>query len=354
VRLPSPVAAVCLLATTAGTAAAQGLPPVPVPPENPITEEKRVLGKILFWEEQLSTDDTMACGTCHRPASATTDPRVGVHPGLDGTEGTPDDVHGSPGVVRQDEFGNPVPDPVFGTDVQVTPRATPSFLGTQWAPLLFWDGRAGSEFIDPDTGLTAIAQGGALENQALAPLLNDVEMACENRNFTDVTAKLSTAVPLALATDLPADVAAALAFDPTYADLFTSAFGDPAVTPARIAFAIATYERTLIPDQTPWDAFVAGDPGALTPQQAQGWDVFRGSRCSICHPPPLFTDNSFRNIGLRPIAEDAGRFDITGAPTDRGRFKVPSLRGAALRPRLMHNGRRTDIPNVIAFYILAP
>lgn len=349
------ISAVSAVLLGARPAAAQGgLPPVPVPPQNPITEEKRVLGKILFWDEQLSSDDTVACGTCHRPASAATDPRVGVHPGLDGTAGTPDDVLGSPGVARADEYGNAYPDPVFGTDVQVTPRSTPSFFGTQWAQQTFWDGRAGGEFVDPETGLTLLPAGGALENQALGPILNDVEMACENRDWGDVATKLAGVTPLALATDLPADMGAALAIDPTYGDLFDAAFGDPAITAARIAFAIATYERTLIPDQTPWDAFVSGDTGAMTAAQARGWDVFRGSRCSICHAPPFFTDNSFRNIGLRPIAEDAGRFDVTGSPTDRGRFKVPSLRNAALRPRLMHNGQRTDIPDVIAFYVLAP
>jgi hypothetical protein len=188
----------------------------------------------------------------------------------------------------------------------------------------------------------------------MGPILSDVEMACENRDWDDVSTKLAGVTPLALATDIPADMGAALATDPTYGDLFAAAFGDPAITAARIAFAIATYERTLIPDGTPWDAFVAGNPGALTPAQTRGWDVFRGSRCSVCHAPPFFTDNSFRNIGLRPIAEHAGRFDVTGLAADRGRFKVPSLRNAVLRPRMMHNGRRTDIPNVIGFYVLAP
>ena len=54
----------------AASLTAQGLPPVPAPAQNPITAEKAVLGKILFWDEQLSSDDTVACGTCHRPATA--------------------------------------------------------------------------------------------------------------------------------------------------------------------------------------------------------------------------------------------------------------------------------------------
>ena len=78
-------------------AAAQPLPPVPVPPQNPITEPKRVLGKILFWDEQLSSDDTIACGTCHLPVKGGGDDRVGTHPGPDGVFGNADDILGSPG-----------------------------------------------------------------------------------------------------------------------------------------------------------------------------------------------------------------------------------------------------------------
>ncbi len=68
-RLFAPIA--CSLLSS--TVSAQQLPPVPVPVENPITEAKRVLGKILFWEEQLSSDDTVACGTCHIMSAAGSD-----------------------------------------------------------------------------------------------------------------------------------------------------------------------------------------------------------------------------------------------------------------------------------------
>ena len=84
-----------LLAGLATARAFAAVPPVPVPPENPITEPKRVLGKILFWDEQLSSDGSVACGTCHRPAFGGADPRAGRYPGVD--KGTIDDVRGSPG-----------------------------------------------------------------------------------------------------------------------------------------------------------------------------------------------------------------------------------------------------------------
>ena len=77
------------------------------------------------------------------------------------------------------------------------------------------------------------------------------------------------------------------------------------------------------------------------------------SACAVCHVPPLFTNNTFRNIGLRPIGEDTGRQEVTGAPGDAGRFKVPSLRNVGLKPTYMHNGRRTTLEEVVDFYIPA-
>ena len=328
------------------------LPDLDIPPENPITEEKRILGKILFWDEQLSSDNTIACGTCHIPSAAGSDPRMATHPGMDGLLGTDDDVLGSLGIVRSDAADRYAPDPTFGFLAQVTGRSTPPMIGSQWAPELFWDGRAGGQFFDPQTGLESIADFGALENQAVGPPVGDVEMAHEARDWGQITAKLAVVRPLWLATDLPTDVAAALTSQTTYPDLFAAAFGgDPSITAEHIAFAIATYERTLLPDQTPWDLWMAGDSGAMTQQQIQGFNFLTiHTVCFNCHVPPLFTDNLFYNIGLRPSIEDLGRENVTGDPDDRGRFKTPTLRNVGLRPQLMHVGWVTDVQDSIHYY----
>lgn len=83
----------------------QPLGDAPVPAENPITEAKPVLGKILFWDEQLSSDNTVACGTCHQPAAGGSDLRLGMNPGFDQIFGTDDDVVGSPGIKLLDSGG---------------------------------------------------------------------------------------------------------------------------------------------------------------------------------------------------------------------------------------------------------
>ena len=99
----------------ASVANAQLPPPLgamPEPPENPLSPEKSLLGKLLFWEEQLSSDNGVACATCHQPLAGGTDPRadlsISVHPGFDGTFGTEDDIVGAIGVVSADVNCDPV------------------------------------------------------------------------------------------------------------------------------------------------------------------------------------------------------------------------------------------------------
>ncbi len=351
---PRLAAAGALLATLlicASTALA-ALPPVPVPAENPVTEPKRVLGKMLFWDEQLSSDGSIACGTCHRPERGGADPRVGRNPGVD--KGTIDDVLGSPGIVSLDRAGRPEPNPQFGDGPQVTPRAAPSNFGALWADELFWDGRARSQVKDPLTGAVAIARGGALENQVLAALVAPGEMAKRDRSWADVMDTIERVRPLALATDLPKDVEAARDARPTYPALFEAAFGDSRVTPIRVAFAIASYERTLVSDQTAWDRYAAGDESALAGRALYGWRALQAFHCTACHTPPQFTNNEFFEIGVRRAALDLGRELVTHDAADAGDMKVPTLRNAALLPRFMHTGEFGNLGAAIAFYINAP
>ena len=309
---------------------------------------------MLFWDEQMSSDNTMSCGTCHIPSAGGGDPRASlgrVNPGSDLLFGTPDDIHGSPGMINADTSDKYEPEPSFGFGEQLTGRTAPTMIGAALFNDIFWDGRATSQFVDPTTGLVSIASGGALESQAVGPILSDVEMAHEARDWPAVIAKLDKVQPLGISPSLTPDIATALRHSPTYADLFADAFGTPDITVERIAFAIASYERTLIPDQTPFDAFQAGNQNALTQQERMGFGAFSGpGRCVVCHTPPLFSNGTFRNVGLRPPGEDLGRQNVTGNPADRGRFKVPSLRNVGLRNGFFHNGTRTNLNQVVAFY----
>jgi cytochrome c peroxidase len=337
--------------------------PEPVyPEENPFDAKKALLGKALFWDQQLSYDDSVACGTCHEPRAGGADGRTGFlgHPGADGVRGTPDDPRGSLGVRRcaRGPDGGPVPvdDPVFGTEPQVTRRRSMSFMDAMFWTELFWDGRAGDLFADPaQPESVLIARDGALESQALLPLQDTAEMACAGFTLEDLAEKLARVVPLARASALPRDLANALREGRGYPALFADAFGSEAITAARIAFAIASYERGLRSDQTPWDLWNAGDDGALDEAALRGYVLFTGkARCSCCHGPPLFGGSGFGHPGFERESWDEGRAEVTREPHDRGKFRVPSLRNVGLREAggLLHDGigAGRDLPALLARY----
>jgi cytochrome c peroxidase len=330
------------------------LGPVPVPAGNPTSQAKVDLGLALFWDEQLSRTGTVACGTCHMPRAGGTDPRGASdsegsrHPGPDGVFGTADDVIGTAGVPRHGADGIYQASTLFGFAPQVTARQAPAMINAAYAPLLFWDGRASGVFVDPDTGQTLIAAGGALENQALGPLLDAGEMAHVGATLADMATRIGGARPLRLADGVPAATAARLA-GRDYPALFESAFGSPGITPARIAMALATYQRSLVANQTPHDLQFAGQ-AAMTPDELAGRNAFVQAGCARCHGGPLLSNNGFFYIGVRPPNADPGRFAVTGDPADRGRMRAPPLRNIELSAPYMADGRFATLEQVVAFY----
>lgn len=326
----------------------------PVPAANPLSTAKINLGATLFWDEQISLSGTVACGTCHRAASGGSDPRSAqatfatLNPGMDTVYATPDDVHGSAGVPALSADGLYRDVANFGVMAQVTARKAPSMVNAAYAPQLFWDGRAGGSFSDPDTAQVLIPIGGALENQSLGPLLNNGEMAWLNESTSDLAARVAALRPLQLATGVPATLSDWIA-QRDYPALFADAFGTPQVSAARIALAIASYERTLNATQTPIDGEFGGTP-TLTDLERQGQQVFVGNDCAACHAGSLFSDNAFHYIGVRPANEDTGRFAVSGNPADTGAFRTPSLRNVALRAPYMHDGRFATLEDVVDFY----
>ena len=331
------------------------LNPPPAPEGNPVTAAKAYLGKALFWDEQLSSTKTVACGTCHRPATGGSDPRTvfgdirSQNPGFDDIFDTFDDVFGSPGVPVNNEDGTYTMSNHYGFNAQVTPRKSPSYLNAGYSPNgLFWDGRASDTFRDPITNTIVLLSGASLESQVLSPPVSPAEMAHGGRNWTQVAARVAQSKPLALATNIPSSLQNWIA-GRSYPELFEEAFGTPEVTPARIAMAIATHERVLFSDQTPLDKWAAQiEP--LTEQEERGRALFVNLQCNTCHDGSLLTDQNFHNIGVRPVHEDIGRGAVTGNPDENGRFKTPTLRNVELHAPYMHNGRFGTLEEVIEFY----
>jgi len=331
------------------------LVPPPAPAGNPVTAAKAYLGKTLFWDEQMSSTRTVACGTCHRAASGGSDPRTAVgdarstNPGPDAQFGTLDDIFGSPGVPQNYLDGTYGFHPAFGMRAQVTGRKAPSYLNAGYSRTgLFWDGRAFDTFRDPLTNDILLADTASLESQSVGPPVSSAEMGHVNRNWTQVAARIQASRPLALATNIPAGLAAWIGTR-TYPELFEEAFGTTDVTPARIAMAIATHERTLFSDVTPLDRANYGiEP--LTASEQRGRDLFIGAKCNFCHTGPLMTDHLFHNIGVRPQSDDPGRMGVTFVEADRSAFKTPNLRNVDLRGPFMHNGGLRTMEEVVDFY----
>jgi cytochrome c peroxidase len=327
-------------------------PPVPI--GNPITAAKTYLGKVLFWDEQLSSTKTVACGTCHHAGSGGTDPRsvfnlaASTNPGPDGIFGNADDIIGSRGVPQNNANGTYSWSNMFGFNDQVTGRSSISYLNAAYSPTLFWDGRADDVFRDPLTNAIVINGGAALESQVLGPPVSSAEMAHAGRNWADVANRIAVSKPLVLSHNIPLSLRTWIG-GRTYPDLFQEAFGTPEVTPTRIAMAIATFERTLYTDQTPMDLANAGIT-PLNAQEQRGRNLFVQINCGVCHGGSLTTNNSFRYIGVRPPNDDTGRFQVTGNNNDLGRFRVPNIRNVELRKSFMHNGRFFTLEEVVEFY----
>lgn len=333
-----------------GVIVINGLPTsnTPQPPTaNQVTGAKVFLGKTLFWDEQLSSTRTTACGTCHRFSSGGSDPRAGkgapnaTNPGLDGIIGTDDDVAGSRGVPLTRSDGS-YQWSKYGVREQITDRRASSIVDSAFAPQgVLWDGKPGAVFNDPATAKPVFGINAALEAQALLPFLNTTEMAHDGRTLADVVARIRDSRPLALSPSIPPALAQWIGTR-SYEELFEEAFGTPGVTPIRLAMAIASYERTLIADRTPLD-------GTITQGLAAGVNALGRGRCTVCHSIPVTTNGQFRVTGVRPPTEDRGRGSFSTQPQDLASFRTPSLRNAGLRTGMFHNGNAT-IEDSIEFY----
>lgn len=141
-----------------------------------------------------------------------------------------------------------------------------------------------------------------------------------------------------------------LSMDSDLQQLAEEAYGR-ALDPYVITRAIASFQRTLISGNSPFDKWqYQGDRAALSSEQERGWGLFQSLGCGSCHSAPLFTDQSFRNNGLYAVYPDSGRWRLTYKTEDIGVFKVPSLRNVSLTGPYMHDGSLSTLSEVIDHY----
>lgn len=200
-----------------------------------------------------------------------------------------------------------------GIHGRVGKRHSPTLINRGFGRVHFWDGRAAT-----------------LESQVLQPIADSNEM------------------------DLPVEEAIKrLDADESYRTDFLSVFERP-VSADDLGRALASYVRSIRSGDSPYDRFVGGDTGALTPEQQHGLQVFGRSGCGVCHREPLFTDERFWNTGVAWNPEtgysDAGRYDVSRNERERGSFKTPTLREVARTAPYMHNGSLATLADVVEFY----
>lgn len=268
-----------------------GLPPVPIPDDNPPTAETVALGRKLFFDPVFSRDGKISCASCHDPKAGMSDPRP-VSEGVAGKKGT---------------------------------RNAPSILNVAYASPLFWDGRAAT-----------------LEKQAEMPVGNPLEM---NHSLIGVARKLMAS--------------------PEYVRLFAKAWGEGPVSYEMVAKSLASYERTLVSGNSPFDRYYyGGEKTAMNESAIRGLKLFldpslKAANCVSCHRLDAefstFTEPRFHNTGVSMdlktgAMKDLGRYDITGNERHKAAFRSLTLRNIALTAPYMHDGSMKTLEEVMDFY----
>ena len=138
-----------------------------------------------------------------------------------------------------------------------------------------------------------------------------------------------------------------------YPTQFKNAFGTEEITTTRFLQALSQFMATMISANSRYDKYIRGEENTLlTGAELQGLEIFK-QKCSSCHATDLFTDQSYRNNGFSSstdLERDKGREEITLNETDRGKFKVPSLRNVEFSAPYMHNGKLQSLDAVMDFY----
>jgi cytochrome c peroxidase len=277
------------------------------PADNTSTPQKIALGRLLFWDPILSGAQDVACATCHHPDHGYSDGRdlpvgtggKGLGPGRTFLAG-PTHVakRNSPTILNVGFSG-------IGTEPQYDPTAAP----------MFWDMRVRG-----------------LESQALEPIATLEEMR-------GGTVAAGEAVSAAVAR---------VAHIGEYRDTFQRVFGgSEPVTAGNLARAIAAFERSLLTPDTPFDRYMRGDHGAMTPAQVRGMVAFDNHGCTNCHNGAMLSDYKVHVLSVpdnpKLPAPDTGANNTYA-------FRTPSLRNVAYTGPYMHSGIINSLEQVLSHY----
>ena len=324
--------------------------------QQPAAEEVE-LGRMLFFDKELSGNRNISCATCHSPVVATVD-------GLSTNIGT-----GGQGLSVLRDAGN-FPATPHDPQARGARNMTPLFnLGHSEFQKLFWDGR-----IQADAG---VPQGFA------TPAGNDLPFGFDNplealSIFAETDIQEMTGEPgtneLADASLISPQVAVwdalvlRLGAIAEYVDLFTEAFPEVDYDPGNITIvhvgkAIGAFQAVAFrSDNSPFDRLLRGDQTSMSVGAQRGMRLFYGqANCSSCHSGVFQTDHDFHAIAMPQIGpgfgdgnngrEDFGREGFTGDNQDRYRFRTPSLRNVFLTGPWGHDGFFNSLEAVVRHHL---
>jgi cytochrome c peroxidase len=204
-----------------------------------------------------------------------------------------------------------------GHKSMVLGRASPVVVNTGYNDIQMWDGREKT-----------------LEDQSIGPMRNSAEMNMDIPKLIDFLSESE------------------------YKDHFEEAFPGEPIGVEQIAKALASFERTIVSRDSPFDNWVRGDENALTAQQVRGFALFvdpdKGN-CAVCHSAPNFTDNGFHNLGLASFGEenpDLGRYTQRPLRLMKGAFKTPTIRDITLSAPYFHDGSAETLMEVVEHYAI--
>ena len=204
-----------------------------------------------------------------------------------------------------------------GFKSMVLDRASPVVTNTAYNSIQMWDGRKRT-----------------LEDQAMGPMESNAEMNMD--------------IPLLMSW---------LNSNPGYIKGFAKAYPGEKIDAVTLSKALASFERTVVSKNSPFDKWVKGKKKALTAQQVRGFEIFinpEKGNCEVCHSAPNFTDNGFHNIGLPAFGKenpDPGRYAQKPIRLMKGAFKTPTLRDITLSAPYFHDGSAKTLEEVIDHYI---
>ncbi|MBB78938.1 MAG: cytochrome-c peroxidase [Crocinitomicaceae bacterium] len=266
-------------------------PEMEIPEDNPMTVEGVKLGRKLFYEKQLSGDNSISCATCHAPSASFSD---------------------------SNQYS-------FGVNGTIGNRNSMALINVGWNNFFFWDGRVKT-----------------LEEQILIPVEDPIEM---HDNWTDVI--------LTLKSDLSYKNMFFEAFQTTDIDSTHAAKAIAQFIRTMISGSSKYDVIYKVENNLPLNSLEQNIYLTVTPDEIAGYDLFKslnGADCFHCHNGPLMQVQKFSNNGLDLNFADNGRGLITGDPNDNGKFKVPTLRNIEFTAPYMHDGRFSSLDEVIEHY----